>query len=70
MRVRCEMLSARRGRVLHLLHGVWSRIAALGAASPEATAAELERLEAMREEMESELLGLRTMLADRTADRG
>jgi hypothetical protein len=64
MRVRCEMLSARRGRVLHLLHGLWTRLAALGGTSPAAEAAELERLDALRQEIESELIELRTMLAD------
>jgi hypothetical protein len=57
MRVRCEMLSARRGRVLHLLHGLWTRLAAMGGLSPEAEADEVARLEAVREEIESELAG-------------
>jgi serine/threonine-protein kinase len=63
MRVRCEMLSARRGRVLHLLHGLWIRLTALGDASPGGQTDELARVEAVREEIESELAALRAMLA-------
>jgi hypothetical protein len=70
MRVRCEMLSARRGRMLHLLHGLWTRLIALSDVSPAVEGDELARLEAVREEVESELAELRTVLARGTADRG
>jgi serine/threonine protein kinase len=69
MRVRCEMLSARRGRVLHLLHGLWTRLIALGEVSPPVEADELARLEAVREEVESELAELRTVLARGASQR-
>jgi hypothetical protein len=55
MRVRCEMLSARRSRLLLLLHGLWTRVSAVGALAPEAAGAELARLDAVREEIEAEL---------------
>jgi tRNA A-37 threonylcarbamoyl transferase component Bud32 len=74
MRVRCEMLSARRGHLLHLLHGLWTRVAALGGLAPEVEADELRRLDAVRDEIESELVALRAAMAgdggsDRDSDR-
>jgi serine/threonine protein kinase len=70
MRVRCEMLSARRGHGLHLLHGLWTRLAALSGVTPVAETDELARLDAVREEVESELAAVHAMLAGGTADRG
>jgi serine/threonine protein kinase len=57
MRVRCEALSARRARLLLLLSGMWTRVAALGAGTlaPAAERVELERLDAARDEIEAEL---------------
>jgi hypothetical protein len=63
MRVRCEMLSARRGHLLHLLHGLWTRLAALGGLARETEAEELGRLDAVRDEIESELVALRAAMA-------
>jgi hypothetical protein len=70
MRVRCEMLSARRGHALHLLHGLWTRLAALAEISPAAEGEELTRLATARDEIESELTALRATLTGGTADRG
>jgi Serine/threonine protein kinase len=67
MRVRCEMLSAHRGRVLRLLHGLWTQLVALGGASPGAEADEIGRLEVVREEIDAELAEIRTVLAGVTA---
>ena len=55
MRVRCEMLSARRARLLLLLHGVWTRVSTLGGLTPAAEQAELARLAAARAEIDAEL---------------
>jgi serine/threonine protein kinase len=55
MRVRCEMLSARRARLLLLLHGLWTRLAVLGGLTPVAERAELARLDDARAEIEAEL---------------
>lgn len=55
MRVRCEMLSARRGHLLHLLHGTWTHLAALRAATPDGERDELARLDLLRRETEAEL---------------
>jgi hypothetical protein len=55
MRVRCEMLSSRRARLLLLLHGVWTRVSALSGLTPAAERAELARLEGARAEVEAEL---------------
>jgi tRNA A-37 threonylcarbamoyl transferase component Bud32 len=55
MRVRCEMLSTRRGRLLLLLHGLWTRLAALGGLDPHEAQAELARLDEARAEIEAEL---------------
>jgi hypothetical protein len=63
MRVRCELLSARRGRLLHLLYGLWTRLTALGDVSSVAKADELAQLDEVRAEVESELVELRAMLA-------
>jgi serine/threonine-protein kinase len=70
MRVRCEMLSARRGHLLHLLHGLWTHLAALGGLSAGAEGDELARLDAVRDEVESELAALRAMLAGRAPSTG
>jgi serine/threonine protein kinase len=59
MRVRCEMLSARRGHLVHLLHGLWTRLAALSGLAPDAEGEEIARLDAVREEIERELAALR-----------
>jgi hypothetical protein len=56
MRVRCEMLSAHRGRLLLLLHGLWTHLAALGGGlAPPAERTALERLDAARAEIDAEL---------------
>jgi tRNA A-37 threonylcarbamoyl transferase component Bud32 len=55
MRVRCEMLSARRSRLLLLLHGLWVRVSALGGLASDVERAELARLSGVREEIEAEL---------------
>ena len=62
MRVRCEMLSAHRGRVLRLLHGLWTQLVALGTAPPPAEVDEVGRLEVVREEIEAELAEMRSVL--------
>lgn len=62
MRVRCEMLSAHRGRVLRLLHGLWTQLVALGGAPPAVQADEIARLEVVREEIEAELAAVRRVL--------
>jgi hypothetical protein len=65
------MLSARRGQLLHLLHGLWTRLAALAGLTPEAEAEELRRLNAVRDEIESELVVLQAAMAgDGRGDRG
>ena len=58
MRVRCEMLSARRTRLLQLLHGVWNLMAALGGLAPGEVDEQLGQVEAVRAEMEEELEAL------------
>jgi hypothetical protein len=55
MRMRCEMVSSRRAHLLHLLHGLWTRLAALGGLAFAAEREELARLDAVRGEIEVEL---------------
>ena len=58
MRVRCELLTARRQRLLQLLHGLWTVLATLGEVTPGEAAGELARLEAIRTELDRELAAL------------
>ncbi len=59
MRVRCEMLSARRARLLQLLHGMWTLLASLGSLTHTDEVDALERLDSVRGEIEDELADLR-----------
>jgi tRNA A-37 threonylcarbamoyl transferase component Bud32 len=59
MRVRCEMLASRRARLLHLLHGLWTHLAALPGLTPAAEREELARVEVVRAEIETALGALR-----------
>jgi len=56
MRVRCEMLASRRTRLLALLHGLWTQLATLRELAPGAEAEALARLDAVRVEIEGELV--------------
>ncbi|MEO6525331.1 MAG: serine/threonine-protein kinase [Gemmatimonadaceae bacterium] len=56
MRVRCEMLSSRRARLLQLLHGMWTQLAAIGDLAPGAESEAVAQLEAVRVEIEGELM--------------
>lgn len=58
MRVRCEMLSARRGRLLQLLHGLWTLVATLGGLPPDEVDRQLAQLDAVRMEIEREVAAL------------
>jgi hypothetical protein len=55
MRVRCEMLSSQRARMLNLLHGLWTQLAALREVAPRAEGEALARVDAVRAEIEAEL---------------
>jgi hypothetical protein len=51
VRVRCEVLSSRRAHLVQLLHGLWTRVAALQENAPDA----IDQLERIRSEIEKEL---------------
>jgi hypothetical protein len=60
MQVRCELLSSRRAHLLHLLHGMWTHLAALQDVAPDARVEAVSRLDAVRREIEMELAALTT----------
>ena len=55
LQVRCETLSSRRAHLLHLLHGLWTQLAALLEHGPDDQHGALARLESVRAELDAEV---------------
>ncbi|MDB4883677.1 MAG: putative serine/threonine protein kinase, partial [Gemmatimonadetes bacterium] len=55
LQVRCETIASRRARVLQLLHGLWTQLAALRELETDAEREALARLESVRSELDVEL---------------
>ena len=55
VRVRCEVLSSRRAHLLQLLNGLWTRVAVLQALESPATQEALDKIDAIRTEIDAEL---------------
>jgi hypothetical protein len=55
MRVRAEVLSSRRARLLQFMHGVWTRVAALQDVEPDGVREAIARLDVVLEEIEAGL---------------